>query len=83
MVDRNGIQPTHVGDLPPHLAALDRTQINVQELVVRAVLERKKEYVYYAALLDPLATAVMDPDRIVMMVNELFEAHKRYLSYLE
>jgi len=83
MVDRNGIQPTHVGDLPPHLAALDRTQINVQELVVRAVLERKKEYVYYAALLDPLATAVMDPDRIVMMVNELFEAHKRCLSYLE
>lgn len=82
MVDKNGIQPTHVGELPPQLAALDRTQINVQELVVRAVLERRKEYVYYAALLDPLATAVMDADRIVKMTDELFEAHKKYLTYL-
>ena len=83
MVDKNGIQPTYVGELPPQLAALNRTQINVQELAVRAVLERKKEYVYYAALLDPLAKAVLRSDEIIAMVDELFEAHKRYLGYFD
>lgn len=83
MVDKNGIQPTYIGELPSQLAALDRIQINVQELTVRAVLEKKREYVYYAALLDPLASAVMTPDKIIAMVNELFEAHQKYLSYLK
>ncbi|MDN5336952.1 MAG: alpha-galactosidase [Thermotogaceae bacterium] len=83
MVDKNGIQPTYVGELPPQLAGLNRTQINVQDLTVRAVLERRKEYVYYAALLDPLAKAVMKPEKIIEMVDELFEAHKKYLGYFE
>lgn len=82
MVDKNGIQPTYVGKLPPQLAALNKTQINVQELTVKAVLERKKEYVYYAALLDPLAKAMLKTEDIITMVDELFEAHKKYLKYL-
>ena len=81
MVDENGIQPTCVGELPPQLAALNRTQINVQDLTVRAVLERKKEYVYYAALLDPLAKTMVKAEDIIAMVDELFEAHKKYLGY--
>src|SRR5690606_31268287 len=28
VVDRNGVTPCHVGDLPPQLAALNRTNIN-------------------------------------------------------
>jgi len=83
MVDKNGIQPTYVGELPPQLAGLNRTQINVQDLTVRAVLEKRKEYVYYAALLDPLAKAVLKPEEIIKMVDELFEAHKKYLSYFD
>lgn len=82
MVDKNGIQPTHVGELPLQLAALNSMHVNIQNLVVRAVLERKKEYVYYAALLDPLASSVMPADKIIEMVNEMFEAHRKYLSYL-
>lgn len=34
LVDKNGVQPTYVGDLPTQLAALNRTNINVQELTV-------------------------------------------------
>jgi len=83
MVDKNGIQPTYVGKLPAQLAALNRTQINVQELTVRAILERKKEYIYYAALLDPLAKAMLRTDDIIAMVDELFGAHKKYLGYFE
>lgn len=81
MVDKNGIQPTYVGKLPAQLAALNRTQINVQELTVRAILKRKKEYIYYAALLDPLAKAMLRTDDIIAMVDELFGAHKKYLGY--
>ncbi|TFZ32959.1 alpha-glucosidase/alpha-galactosidase, partial [Pseudomonas syringae] len=32
LVDQSGIQPTHIGALPPQLTALIRTNINVQEL---------------------------------------------------
>jgi len=32
LVDKNGLQPTKIGSLPPHLAALMRTNVNVQEL---------------------------------------------------
>src|SRR5699024_4264339 len=38
LVDKNGIQPTYVGDLPTQLAALNRTNINVQQLTVEAAL---------------------------------------------
>lgn len=82
LVDGNGINPLYIGDIPPQLAALNRTQIGVQELVVRAVLEKKREYAYYACRLDPLASAVLDLDRITAMVDQLFQAHGKYLHYL-
>ncbi len=37
-VDRSGIQPTIVGDLPEQLAALNRTNINPQILTVEAAI---------------------------------------------
>jgi len=43
LVDANGIQPIKVGSLPPQLAALNRTNINVQELIVEAALTGSKE----------------------------------------
>ncbi len=36
LVDANGIQPTKVGTLPSHLAALMQTNINVQTLLTEA-----------------------------------------------
>ena len=42
-----------VGTLPPQLAALMQTNINVQELTVTASLTGKREHVYQAAMLDP------------------------------
>ncbi|HLE28071.1 MAG TPA: alpha-glucosidase/alpha-galactosidase [Anaerolineales bacterium] len=75
LVDRNGIQPTHVGPLPPQLAAMDRLHVAVQELTVRAALEGKREHVYHAAMLDPLVAATMPLDCIWAMVDELMAAH--------
>ena len=34
LIDRNGINPCYVGDLPPQLAAINRTNVNVQSLIV-------------------------------------------------
>ncbi|MBC7286677.1 MAG: alpha-glucosidase/alpha-galactosidase [Armatimonadetes bacterium] len=75
LVERNGVRPIRVGPLPPHLAALNRTNINVQELTVRAVLTGNKEYVYHAAMLDPHTGAELSLDEIWSLVDDLFEAH--------
>jgi len=79
LVDHNGVQPTRIGKLPVHLAALMRTNVNVQELVVEALLKQKREHVYHAAMLDPHTAAVLDIEQIYAMVDELLIAHRPYL----
>ena len=64
LVDGNGVQPTRIGALPPQLAALIRTNVNVQELTVEAALTGKREHVYHAAMLDPHTAAELDLDQI-------------------
>ena len=54
-MDHNGIQPTFIGDLPPQLTALIRTNVNVQELTVEALLTENREHIYHAAMMDPQA----------------------------
>ena len=80
LVDKEGIHPCYVGDLPPQLAALNRTNINVHELAVRGIVEKDKTKIYHAILLDPLTSAVLTIDEIRKMVDELFEANKKYLK---
>jgi len=75
LVDRAGVQPTHVGALPPQLAALNRTFANVCELTVRAALDGKPEHVYHAAMLDPNTAASLTLDEIETLVDELLAAH--------
>ncbi|MEY8878139.1 MAG: alpha-glucosidase/alpha-galactosidase [Leptothrix sp. (in: b-proteobacteria)] len=79
LVDHNGVQPTRVGKLPPQLAALMRTNVNVQELVVEAVLSEQREHVYHAAMLDPHTAASLDLEQIRAMVDELLVAHRPWL----
>ncbi len=75
LVDASGIQPTVIGDLPVHLAALMRTNINVQEVTIAAALEQKREHVYHAAMLDPHLAAELTLDQIWSLVDDLFAAH--------
>ena len=79
LVDANGVQPTRVGRLPVQLAALMRTNVNVQELVVEAVLAQNRSHVYHAAMLDPHTAAVLDIEQIHALVDELLAAHHAYL----
>jgi len=80
MADGCGLHPCHVGALPPGLAALNRTNLNVQELAVRGYLEKNQELIYQAVQLDPLTAAVLPLPDIRRMVDELFEAHEKYLT---
>jgi alpha-galactosidase len=75
LVDRTGVRPTQVLDYPPHLAALNRTYVNVVELTVRAVLEERPEWVRLAAALDPNTSATLTLDEIDALCDELTEAH--------
>jgi alpha-galactosidase len=79
LVDANGIQPTYVGTLPTQLAAVNRTNINVQELIVEAALTGKKDAVYHAVMLDPLTAAVCTLPQIHDMVTEMLSAQERWL----
>jgi alpha-galactosidase len=79
LVDRNGVQPTRVGALPPQLAALIRTTVGVQELTVEAALTGKREHVHHAAMLDPHAGSELALDEIAAMAEELLAAHAGYL----
>jgi alpha-galactosidase len=79
LVDGNGIQPIHVGHLPPQLAALNRTNINVQELIVEAALAGNREAIYHAVMLDPLTAAVCTLPQIRAMVDELLAAQVQWL----
>ncbi|MCD6529703.1 hypothetical protein J7L06_05395 [Candidatus Bathyarchaeota archaeon] len=69
-----------IGDLPPQCAALNRTNINVQELGVKAAVERDKTLAFQAILVDPLTSAVLTIDETWRMVNEMFEAEKEFLK---
>lgn len=79
LVDHNGVQPTRVGRLPVQLAALMRTNVNVQELVVESILGQRRDHVYHAAMLDPHTAATLDLSQIRSMVDELLVAHRAVL----
>ncbi len=79
LVDKNGLHPTRIGSLPPHLAALIQTNINVQALTVEAALTGKREHIYHAAMLDPHTGAELDLEQIWSLVDDLIEAHGDWL----
>jgi alpha-galactosidase len=78
-VGSSGARPQPVGALPPQLAALNRTFLNVVELTVRAVLDGCRDHVYQAALLDPNTAATLTVDQTVAMCDDLLEAHREVL----
>ncbi len=80
LVNGSGIHPCHVGMLPEQLAAMNRTNINVQLLTIQAAVSKKREDIYMAAMLDPLTSATLNQDQIRSMVDELIDAHGDYMK---
>ena len=79
LINSKGYFPKKFGKLPEHLAALMRTNVNVQILTAEAALTGKKEYIYHAAMLDPLTATNLSIDEIYSMTDKMIEAHGNYL----
>ena len=79
LVDRSGVNPTYIGDLPEQLAALNRTNINVQLLTLEAARTLKKDYIYQAAMMDPHLQSELSIDDIVALCDALIQAHAGWL----
>ncbi len=79
LVNKLGVQPTVIGDLPVQCAAMNMTNINVQLLTIEAAVTRKKEAIYQAAMLDPHTASELSIDDIVHLCDDLIEAHKGWL----
>jgi alpha-galactosidase len=65
--------------LPPQLTALMRTNINVQELTVAALMTENKEHIYHAAMMDPHTGAELDLQQIWDLTDDLLKAHGTWL----
>ena len=81
-INKNGIEPQKVQALPFHLVSLIQTNISVQRLTVEAIMNKKRESVYHAAMLDPLTSAQLSIDEIWSLVDELIDAHGDYIPTL-
>lgn len=79
LVDASGIQPTFVGALPPQLTALIRTNINVQELTIAALMTENRDHLHHAAMMDPHTAAELDLDQIWRLVDDLLAAHGEWI----
>ena len=81
-IDKKGIHPQEIGNLPIQLAALISTNVNVQQLTVEAALNHRREHVYHAAMVDPHTASELSLDQIYQMVDELIEAHGEMIPKL-
>ena len=79
LVDGSGITPCHMGPLPLQLAAMNASNIYPQLLTIEAAATLQKQYIYNAAMMDPLTGTELNIKDIYAMVDELLEAHKAWL----
>jgi alpha-galactosidase len=77
--DREGLHPFVVGEIPPHLAAMNGSNLSVQGLAAKAALSGDPELAFWAAAMDPLTAAVLTLNEIRDMTAEMFEAEAEWL----
>jgi alpha-galactosidase len=73
------ITPHPVGDLPLPCAAMCRSNITFQELVVHAIRRRSRQAARQALLFDPATQAVLSVKRIGQLFDEMWEAEAHLL----
>lgn len=78
-VYRTGLHATVIGNLPPQCAALNMTNVLVQQLAVEASFTGDPELVMQAIALDPLTAAVLTLDDIRRMTAEMLDAEAKFL----
>ncbi len=79
LASRRGLDPMHVGPLPDHLAVLVNTSARCEELAVEGAITGDPRKIFHAICMDPLTSAVLSLAEIKQMVDEMFEANKKWL----
>jgi alpha-galactosidase len=79
VVDRLGVRPERVGELPLQCAAVNRSFVSVGQLTVRAAVDGDPRMVRQAAMIDPNTAATLSVDAIWALCNDMVEAHRELL----
>ena len=80
---KDGIEPIHVGELPPQIALLVNISSRCEEMAVEGALTGNPNLIYQACIFDPLTASVLSLEEIRNMVNEMFGANRKYLGYFK
>lgn len=79
LASKRGLDPIHVGPLPPQCAILNNISAQTEEMAVQGCLEGNRDMIFHAICYDPLTSAVLSLAEIKSMVDEMFEANKGWL----
>jgi len=82
-VDREGLRPQVIGDLPLACAAVNRVSVNQVQLAVEAALTGDRDLLYAAVAMDPLTGALLTLPQIRQMTDRMIRAQKRWLPALK
>ena len=58
---------------------MNMTMIYVHLLTIEAAVTRKKDYIYQAAMLDPLCSSELSIDDTIKLCDDLIETHGDWL----
>lgn len=79
LANRRGLNPIHVGEIPPQCAALNNINVAVEEMAVEAALTGDPTLVFQAIAYDPLTAAVLSLAEIKKMVAEMLKKNRAHL----
>lgn len=82
-VDKRGVHPLRVGELPIQLAAMNQSNVTVQQLAIEAAFSGDPELAMQAIAMDPLTSAVCTLKQIREMTSELMKAQRQWLPQFE
>jgi alpha-galactosidase len=78
LASKRGLDPMHVGKLPPQCAIMTGLSAEIEELAVDGIISGDKDKIRHAVYFDPLTSAVCSLEEIKKMTDEMFEANAPY-----
>jgi len=79
LAGKRGLDPMHVGKLPPQCAALCSISAQNEEMAVESALTGDPRPAFWSICYDPLTSAVLSLEEIRSMVRDMFAVNKDYL----
>lgn len=81
--DKDGLHPFAIGALPVQLAAMNQSNLTVQDLAAEAAINGDPELAFWAIAMDPLSSTKLTLNQCRHMVAEMFETQKKWLPQFE